>query len=508
MKIKRQIIFLLILIISIQSIFASEESTFILGGKTGWNSVIDRRNVTTTSGRYGLQALKIADTGGIITNETDLFFDFETSSAIDLTGNYEVLFDTSIKSTNNPIRGKSFAYFDEVSDGMKISGLENSMLGSTGITGSFTIGFWLNPYIADNGEIILFWDSSRDLANYTIYQMLYAEIQNSVVMWNFSNIFDFAKDKMELEDLVDSNKDIILKGRSTLIPKKWAYHQVSFDEITGLLEYTVNGVVEDLCYVTTTGEEWGEVCLPNLGLPTNLDIAPSFFGGMDDFTLTKATVSEPDYLEKYVSTGGRFVTPQLCLDECGATVKSVDLVDTVPSQTLVEYFIRSAEDCYNWTEDFPEWKPFNKNEELNIDGTFFQIAADLYPDGSGALSPSVTEIKINYSAEELPIPPYRLEAIPGNECVTLKWKNSNGTGNGEIFGYNIYYGEKPGEYLGVTAINGSSPIKVFTSDCTYTINGLKNGQIYYFAVSAFSQKNPKLEGTLSSEVYARPSSRL
>ena len=43
----------------IHSLFASDEKVFTLGGKKGWNAVSDRRNVTTTSGRYGYEALEI-----------------------------------------------------------------------------------------------------------------------------------------------------------------------------------------------------------------------------------------------------------------------------------------------------------------------------------------------------------------------------------------------------------------------------------------------------------------
>ena len=51
------LISILILIMSIQALFASDNKTFILGGKNGWNTVSDRRNITTTSGRYGYEAL-------------------------------------------------------------------------------------------------------------------------------------------------------------------------------------------------------------------------------------------------------------------------------------------------------------------------------------------------------------------------------------------------------------------------------------------------------------------
>jgi hypothetical protein len=96
--------------------------------------------------------------------------------------------------------------------------------------------------------------------------------------------------------------------------------------------------------------------------------------------------------------------------------------------------------------------------------------------------------------------------------VDLTWYSASGYGNNEKVGYYIYYGEKSGEYLGVKALQGSSPIMVtdFGSEAenSFTIDGLENGRIYYFAISACPVLNPDLEGDLSKEVFARPSSRL
>lgn len=58
------------------------------------------------------------------------------------------------------------------------------------------------------------------------------------------------------------------------------------------------------------------------------------------------------------------------------------------------------------------------------------------------------------------------------------------------------------------AVEGTSPIFVNSTESSYTITGLENGRIYYFAISACPVLNPDLEGDLSKEVFARPSSRL
>ena len=70
-------------------------------------------------------------------------------------------------------------------------------------------------------------------------------------------------------------------------------------------------------------------------------------------------------------------------------------------------------------------------------------------------------------------------------------------------GYKVYYGQKPGEYLGSIAVEGVSPIDVGNRS-SIRIHGLVNGRIYYFAVSSYTENEPKIEGTLSKEVSARP----
>ena len=491
----------------IQSLFASDEKVFTLGGKNGWNAVSDRRNVTTTSGRYGYEALEIENASIIQDYETDLLLDFENFSKYDVTGNYAIISDFS-ESTNKSARGKGAASFSGDTKGLTLSGEWNSIFGSSGLVGSFTIGFYLNPLTAESGEIVLSWNSSRDIANYSLYQMIVVEVHNNRLLWNFTNFFDFNLDATEYEFLQNPNTEIILQGQSALIPKKWSYHQVTFDSDTGLIEYTVDGRVEDLCYVTKTGKERSEVCLPHLGVPALLEIAPSFSGSIDEFCISRSAENLSTLDEKYLGTGGRFVSDPICLSETGATLSKIEVVENVPLQTEIEYFIRSGENCFNWNENYPTWEPINPGEEVSIEGTYFQIAGDLYPDGGGKTSPNVTEIKLFYEVEEPPLPPYRVSAVAGNGEVTLTWASVSGFGDGTKMGYYIYFGEKPGEYLGVTAFSLTSPIFVSGPDCSFTVSGLDNGRIYYFAISAFPLSNPDLEGELSKEIYARPSSRL
>ena len=173
----------------------------------------------------------------------------------------------------------------------------------------------------------------------------------------------------------------------------------------------------------------------------------------------------------------------------------------IPPQTEIHFYIRGGDNYFNWTQDYPEWIPVKNGEKITgLTGLYFQVAADLFPDGTGSVTPSVSEIQLDYTVLPEPQPPYKVSAQKGDGSVTLSWSYSTDDTAG---GYYIYYGTRPGEYLGRYAAEGNSPIDVGNTT-SYTITGLKNGTIYYFAVAAWSKVDSRIRGPLSKEVYARP----
>ena len=102
--------------------------------------------------------------------------------------------------------------------------------------------------------------------------------------------------------------------------------------------------------------------------------------------------------------------------------------------------------------------------------------------------------------EDPPMAPVKIFAEASSGYVDLSWLPSAGS---TPDGYLIYYGEKPGEYLGDSFIAGTSPIDAGNTH-NYRITGLQNGKAYYFAVAAYSDGSTRTQGFLSEEVYARP----
>lgn len=488
----------LLFIFNINSLFCAE---YKLGGKVGWDKVKTRIGITEGKGRFGYTSLELDTNSFKISEETDLLFDFEQNEQTDLTGNYSVV-NNNLYYAEKAAMGKKSGLSRKNSGGLIIEGNDYSIFGKSGPTGSFSIEFWICPSTVENGEVLLNWRSSLNDSNTVEYQVINVYVDRHKLKWLFSNIFYGYK---------DNSGDIELWGKDTLVPNEWSLHSFSYNENNGAIEYRVNGMLEDIKYVTTHKTEEGSIFLANTGIKANLEICPDYTGFIDDFRIEKTSYDErleqiaenASFLHRslYKTNGGRFESVPL-LTKPGSRLNNISAVMNVPMQTSVEFYVRSGDNCYNWTDSYPEWVLVKEGEEISgINGLYFQVAAELYPDGNGTVSPSVTEITLNYEEIPLPLPPFNIYAEKGNEKVTLHWSYSV---DEHVGGYYVYYGTRPGEYLGRFAIEGDSPINVGNVN-SFTVSGLKNGTIYYFAVSAWSNIDNKICGELSKEVYARPS---
>jgi hypothetical protein len=70
-------------------------------------------------------------------------------------------------------------------------------------------------------------------------------------------------------------------------------------------------------------------------------------------------------------------------------------------------------------------------------------------------------------------------------------------------GYLVYYGTGSGDYFGTVSRAGPSPINA-GKRTSIRVEGLENGVLYYFAVSAYDASGPGHGGEFSREVMARP----
>lgn len=471
----------------------AEEKTLTLGGKSGWTHIQTMDGVEFGTGRYGYDSIELSTNSRQKDTVTDLLIDFDSKIPIDKAGNYSVVSNNLVHSKNAKMGSGSA--LSRGNGGLRLSGSKDSLFGSSGDPGSFLIEFWLCPSIAENGEVVFSWRSSRTVRNYPLYQMITASFYNNHLRWEFINVFN---------DYTANGGEVAISGYRTVIPDVWTHHSISYDEQLGLLEYRINGKLEDLCYVTTNGKEsGGDIYTPILGVAADLDICPQYTGSIDDIHIQRSAQSQSATdlrYDAYHKKGGRFETEPLKISR-GASLTRVDAELFEPSQTDIMLYVRAGDNYFTWTDTEPEWIPVLNHEQIaNVSGLYFQVAGELYPDGAGSQSPSITQVDIHYTEVPPPLPPFTLIAEPGDGQVTLTWSYSV---DNQAGGYLLYYGERPGEYLGVEALQGASPIQA-GNVAKYTLTGLKNGKIYYFAVATYSGLDEHIVGTLSKEAYARP----
>lgn len=481
------------------------QETYTIGGKSGWGDLTVKNGVTKGLGRHGLESITLDTAGKKPNRDTDMLLSFE-GSLKDVTGNYTIR-ENTLFTTNEAFMGREAAFSRGFNGGLTLVGKEGTFFSRAGKAGSFVIDFWLKPSLVDNGEILLEWRSSRANNQKIIYQHITFMFNNDSLMCIFSNIFDGYE---------KNDGDVILQGDERLPPKKWGHHRIAYSEDTGLLTYSLDDTTQDIKFITSNGHENGSVYSAIIGTAAAVSICPHFTGIIDDFSIQTndsgdpldATVrdSESRTQNHFVTSGGRIESTPLLLpnkknNKLKATLNRINATIDTPPQTEIHFFVRSGDNHFSWNDNYPKWHRVESGQELKgISGLYFQVACDFYCDGSGEKTPNLSQIDLVYTPHQEPRAPYKVNIMRGNNSVTLKWTKSV---DEDVAGYYIYYGTKSGEYLGNKALEGSSPLNVGDT-LSYTLNGLQNGTIYYFAIASYSKIDKKITGDLSKEVFARP----
>ena len=155
----------------------------------------------------------------------------------------------------------------------------------------------------------------------------------------------------------------------------------------------------------------------------------------------------------------------------------------MPGTASIEFEYRIADSWAGWRSDSPPWIPLRVGEALpeSARGRYAQVKVELYADGGGRLTPSLSSITLRFVADPPPPPPARIVAVPKDGAIELHWTR---VPVGDLAGYLVYYGDRPGEYFGTGADQGPSPIDAGNTT-SLTITGVPNGRLLYFVVAAY-----------------------
>ncbi|MDR1388903.1 MAG: hypothetical protein LBJ31_02890 [Treponema sp.] len=442
----------------------------------------------------------------------------------DSMGNYAVeISDGVLASGKRWARyGNGAAVFAGGEQEVVLRPLRNALFAPGRSVRNFSIEFWLYPNTLENGEQILAWRSFGK-------QRIYCEAQKNRLQWSFQDFFA-APDERKL--------DITITSRTVVVPRKWSHHLIRYNADTGLLEYVINGRVEDAAYTTASARENGDVYTPLLSRDGRFELGGRFSGMLDEFRIYKRVIEAPGRtaleeqnrtalelpeLSKFPRGGGRIETQAVDLGEAGSRLLRIEASGgtlggaagrrmTVKNtytgggnfrfadHSAVQFFVRSGEEPYRLAEQ--AWIPVMPSAAITAaQGRYVQIAAAFYPSGDCESSPYLETIKLVYDSNDPPWPPSMVVARAQDGAVELSWRSSP---DSDTRGYLVYYGTKSGVYYGEGS-PGASPLDA-GNRTSLRIDGLRNGVLYFFAVAAYDGKGPVgfHEGKFSKETVARP----
>jgi hypothetical protein len=480
---------------------ALEERIVLLPGAKGAVGDWEADGAVLRKGFKGSRDYVIADSSYQSDGSADLLLHFDAPSDADSTGRWALRPARSFAlHADGALLGASSARFNGPDSALSLIPGPESLFGRDSSFRDFSIEFWLYPANADNGEVILLWQSLRKLPSGILPQQLSCAVTGGRLQWSFAGFFSrpysggraaaakaagqakAGPAKARGASPADADTRIELRGRSALVPRAWSHHLLRFDGDTGLLEYLVNGRPEATAYATATGHEGGTVYEPIVGAPAPLKFCPEYSGLADELRISGRFVDQPS-LKPFGRDPSLVVSPVADLGFGNSRLVAVDAQYKAPGTSSVEFAYRIADSWAAWRSGEAVWTPLRPGEALpeTARGRYVQVKAELYPDGTGRITPALSSITLRYEPDPPPPAPARLIAYPKNGAVELHWTR---VPEADLGGYLVYYGERPGEYFGAGADQGPSPIDAGNAT-TLTLTGIPNGRLLYFVVAAY-----------------------
>ncbi|MFP4375632.1 MAG: LamG-like jellyroll fold domain-containing protein [Spirochaetales bacterium] len=490
---KRTVLIILTLLSLALPLWAQEQVEF--GRADGWTSLLVRERLVTVPGRDGFADLELEAFRHVSDSQTEILLHFDSLPITDAAGNFRVIAPAAELSSAVAQTGRQAILMDRPEDEIVLEPRGGSAFVPGMEWGSFTIEFWLYPVRLSDGETLLSWQAqSRTLDEFETQAIrVYAEAGR--LQASFENFFVRPD---------GGGVSVALSSDRLLIPRRWSHHAIRFDEQTGLLEYLVNGRPEDITYVSETGRQDGSVFFPRIAAlgARRLTLGGGVVAALDEFRIVRSFVEDLAQ-PKYPRNGGALITEYVDMGSSGSQLLSIDAEYDAPGLSDLFFYYRVS-DVQRTASELAfggDWIPVEAGEQLAArPGRFVQLRVEFYPDTRSNQTPRLSSLSVSYQPDPAPLPPTALRATPMDGSVLLEWSRVL---DEDLAGYWVYYGTESGMYFGTGSASGESPIDVGLVT-SFIVDGLENGELYFFAVSAYDQSQRALTAELSSEAAARP----
>jgi hypothetical protein len=457
------------------------------------SSWIKLHNNTINLDKAGNLVLSLAEAAYQPDAFTDLLLHFDRPGTVD-GGNYHFTKDEASYLPGKQKFGSGAALFRGTGDALQLMPERGSLFWPGSLWRDFTIEFWLRPHYLEQGESILLWEGTRQIESRIDAQKFQVELSGRRLVWRFENIF---------LPPGDPSHSLVLKGNRSLIPETWHHHSLTFQASTGLLVYRIDGADEAIIHATESGREGGTVFRPFIGGPEAevLQIGSKYTGYIDELRISTKTVDEPE-LKPYRLQSGIAETVPLDLGSNNASIVSIKTVSETRGMSDILYSYRQSNRKEGYQALDGEWIPFTPGEPFSRDikGRYLQFRFELFPDGTGTISPLLSELNILYEKDTPPVPPSLITVKPAESSISVEWSPVSAH---DLSGYLLFYGTAPDDYRGDEAEEGRSPIDV-GADTSINLTGLENGKLYFFRIASYDNNDPQSPGPLSREFYGRP----
>lgn len=472
----------------------SLNSGFYIGEAGGWDKIETWTNVELFEEKGGYNSLGLKSALYEADEYTDLLIHFDDNIIIDASGNYAV--ESYIKNTTKEkTMGNASGVFRGSKEAIILYPGSEALFAGNNIMDSFSIEFWLNPSrFSENPVLISYQGTLRDKNGNLIPQELSCSIKDRKLVWNLNNIFYTE----------ENNSYIKLTGLTSIIPNTWNHHLLRFDSSSGLIEYLVDGELEVVQYASKTGTEDGTIYSPLIFSTSKpfLTLGNGYIGYMDELRISK-TYIQTSVLNRYQERSGEAISEIFDLGRANSILKNIKIEHEIPKDSAIFYNYNISNNIETMFTD-TGWVGFYSGEMLisQNKGRYLRIKMNIKPDGDEKLTPSISNINIIYEKNLKPLSPLYLNLTGQNNGVSLSWSKMS---DPDIEGYLIFYGTQKGVYFGSDAKEGESPLIVRGKDITeIDITGLKNGELYYFAIAAYDDAGTDYPGDLSEEKTCRP----
>lgn len=441
--------------------------------------IIDRFNyegLQLVHGQYGKKYLQLSDGEYNVDPFTDLLMHFNNNMFLDDSGNYTINKHYNNITPNEKKFGNASMFLLK-NRGISLTSSEETLFSPGRVIDDFTIEFWIRPTVISEDSILFSWKGVNKVDSEFIPQKIRCYMEERYIVWEFDNFF--IPNKFEPHN-------IKLKSLNRIIPEKWSHITVRYQSETGMLETLIDGLTNAVQYTTDTGMESNNIYQPIIGnfSKNNIYIGENFQGFIDEFRISEMFI---DHINKSsYRSEGLFISDVFNLDN--KIIKQIDVIDITPSETLIDYYIRSSDTPFLSDDIFIEWTPLSK---FATDKTYryIQLKGELHSDGDSNKTPKFEKFNLEVERVIPPPPPLYISSTASVGKITVEWTSSKYF---PVDGYYLYIGDKKNNYTEIIDVGKKT---------TYTVDNLQSKKIYYFAVRAYKNS---LKSEYSTEIYNRP----